>query len=346
MFRRDPLDAVLGDIRSLLGANLTPLYPLLREVYARGGVLGVRHEGQTLLVGLKQIRSDEVFELASVTKPFTAALAGALVQAGRLEWTAPVARLGGPLRRLPASLTALTLATHTAGVPAHPFRTGLTALTHWHDPYAAMSEQAVLNSVKRWASANSVTKAGQPSRFLYSNLGAGALALALASAAGQPPSINGYGAALAQYVTQPLELPSITLTPPERHSTAYSLLGSTQATRFGPLAGAGGLYGTAADLLTLWSSPPQRRSGNPLADDGAAPWPARTDPQRRAGLVSDRWGHLARRCGTGDTHSTGVFSAQRHGDHGAGTRWIGLGQTGCGHGTVTAAAGEHQPLME
>ncbi|WP_019011995.1 serine hydrolase domain-containing protein [Deinococcus aquatilis] len=251
MFRRDPLDAVLSDIRSLLRANLTPLYPLLREVYARGGVLGVRHEGQTLLVGLKQIRSDEIFELASVTKPFTAALAGALVQAGRLEWTAPVARLGGPLRRLPASLTALTLATHTAGVPAHPFRTGLTALTHWHDPYAAMSEQAVLNSVKRWASANSVTKAGQPSRFLYSNLGAGALALALASAAGQPPSINGYGAALAQYVTQPLELPSITLMPPERHSTAYSLLGSTQATRFGPLAGAGGLYGTAQDLLNF-----------------------------------------------------------------------------------------------
>ncbi|UQN05134.1 serine hydrolase [Deinococcus sp. QL22] len=251
MFRRDPLDTVLGDVHSLLRTKLTPLYPLLREVYGRGGVLGVWHNGQTVLVGFEQVASTELFELASVTKPFTAALAGALVQAGQLKWTTPLAQLGKPLRRLPASVTALALATHTAGLPAHPLRAGLTALTRWHDPYGAMTEQAVLGSVKRWTRASSASTATPSPRFVYSNLGVGALGLALAYAAGKPMTVEGYGAALSHHVTQPLALPSITLTPAERHRTAYSLLGSTQATQFGPLAGAGGLYGTAADLLAF-----------------------------------------------------------------------------------------------
>ncbi|ANE44311.1 serine hydrolase domain-containing protein [Deinococcus puniceus] len=251
MFRRDPLDAVLGDLHSLLSLRLTPLYPLIRDVYGRGGVLGVWHNGRSVLVGIKQISSTELFELASVTKPFTAALAGALVQAGHLEWTTPLAQLGGPLRRLPASVTTLALATHTAGLPAHPLRAGLTAVTRWHDPYGAMNEQAVLASVRRWARASSVSRGTPLPRFLYSNLGVGALGLALAYAAGKPLTAEGYGAALAHHVTQPLDLPSIALTPTQRHRTAYSLLGSTQATQFGPLAGAGGLYGTAADLLSF-----------------------------------------------------------------------------------------------
>lgn len=251
MFRRDPLDAVLNDVYGLLQINLKPLYPLLKEVYRLGGVLGVSRGEQTVLVSMKQVSVTGVFELASVTKPFTAALAGALVQTGRLEWTEPLAQLGGPLRRLPASVTPLTLATHTAGLPAHPFRTGLTAVTHWHDPYGAMSEQMVLNSVKRWSRANAIARTGQPPRFLYSNLGVGALAIFLAYAAGQPLSTSGYGAALAEYVTRPLELPGITLTPPKGYTTAHSMLGSALATQFGPLAGAGGLYGTAAELLTF-----------------------------------------------------------------------------------------------
>ncbi|MFB9993474.1 serine hydrolase domain-containing protein [Deinococcus oregonensis] len=249
MFRRDPLDAVLDDIRGLLSVQLRPLYPLIREVYGRGGVLGVWHSERAVVTGIKQIPSTEMFELASVTKPFTAALAGALVQAGQLNWTTPLAHLGGPLRRLPPSVTSLTLATHTAGLPAHPLRTGLTTLTRWHDPYGAMNETGVLNSAKRWARASVASRTNPSPRFVYSNLGVGTLALALAYAAGHPPSVSGYGAALAHHVTQPLELPSITLTPADRHRTAYSLLGSTQATQFGPLAGAGGLYGTAADLL-------------------------------------------------------------------------------------------------
>lgn len=251
MFRRDPLDSVLGDIHSLLEIKLKPLYPLVREVYGRGGVLGVWQNGQAVSVGLKQIPSTELFELASVTKPFTAALADALVRAGQLNWTTPLAQLGGPLRRFPTAVTARALATHTAGLPAHPLRAGLTALTRWHDPYGAMDERGVLNSATRWALASSARSFSAAPRFLYSNLGVGALALALAYAAGEPLTIEGYGAALARYVTQPLELPSITLTPAEQHRTAYSLLGSTQATQFGPLAGAGGLYGTAADLLSF-----------------------------------------------------------------------------------------------
>lgn len=244
MFRRDPLHTVLADVESLLGTQLTGLDSEFREVFRRGGVVGVWRGREHVLGSLKHVPSGGLFELASVTKPFTAALASALVQANQLEWTMPLAQLGGPLRRLPASVTALALATHTAGLPAHPARAALTALMRWHDPYGGMDATAVLSSVRRWA------RPSLAPRFVYSNLGVGALALALAHAAGQPLSASGYRSALAERVTEPLHLPSVTLTP-QQTVTPYSTMGSTQPTRFGPLAGAGGLYGTATDLLSF-----------------------------------------------------------------------------------------------
>lgn len=118
-------------------------------------------------------------ELASVTKPFVAALLWHLTAEGRLDPLAPLAGLGGEFSAFPHWVTPYMLATHTAGIPAHPLRAGLTALLDPYAPYGLSSAQA-LASARRWAALRS------PGRLEYSNLGFGVLALALAQAGGVP----------------------------------------------------------------------------------------------------------------------------------------------------------------
>lgn len=257
MFRRDPLRAALSDLEAVLGRDLRPVLPLLRLALRRGGVLGVARGGRVALLGLGGVLRDGVFELASVTKPFTAALARALVRAGRLDWDAPLARLGGPLRGFPPFVTARALATHTAGLPPHPARVVVTALTRFQDPYGGLSAGAALASARRWANPR---RAGH---FSYSNLGTGVLALALAHAAEGEASAAGYGRALARWVTGPLALESVTLTPdPARLVAPTSTLLGAGVTGFGPLVGAGGLFGTAADLLAFGAAHLDARTGD------------------------------------------------------------------------------------
>ncbi|PTA67111.1 serine hydrolase domain-containing protein [Deinococcus arcticus] len=267
---RDPARAALRAYSDLLGTDLTGLRPLLRQATARGGVVGVALGDRREVRAFGPVHPGQVFELASVSKPFTATLAAALHGAGHLDWDWPLARLGGPLRGLPPYITPRALGTHTAGLPLHPARVMLTTLTRFHDPYGGMDPAAVVASARRWARPGG--------RFVYSNLGAGLLALAAAHAAGEAFSAPGYGRALERWVTGPLEL-------------GVGLEGPGQVTApptgFGPLAGAGGLFGSADDLLTfggaLWAglSPTAwteltRPPGLPPALSGVAPgWFAR-----------------------------------------------------------------------
>ncbi|ACO45268.1 serine hydrolase domain-containing protein [Deinococcus deserti] len=255
MFRRDPHTAALAQASEVLGQDVRHLRALVRLAFARGGVLAVAKAGQRVAVPLGGVPADGLFELASVTKPFTAALADALARQGCLDWATPLRRLGGPFRGLPRALTPLALATHTAGLPAHPARAAMTTLTRFHDPYGGMSPRHALASAARWASA------GQAGRFQYSNLGAGVLALACAVSAGEDLSADGYGQALRTWVTGPLELADVSLTPGQNVVTPRGVLGSSAVTGFGPLTGAGGLYGSAADLLTFGEAHLTGRAG-------------------------------------------------------------------------------------
>ncbi|MFC5849063.1 serine hydrolase domain-containing protein [Deinococcus petrolearius] len=280
MFRRDPLRARLAEAAELLdldppGRGVLPA--VVRAALPRGGVVGVSRAGTRLLISVGGVPPAGVFELASVTKPFTAALASALVARGALTWDTPLRRLGGPLRGLPTHFTARRLATHTAGVPGHPARAALTALTHFHDPYGRMTGAQALASARRWS------RDPRPPTFLYSNLGMGVLALALAHAAGEELSAAGYGAALARLVSGPLGLTRTGLRPPPGALVApRGLLGGSEATGFGPLAGAGGLFAPAGDLLSFgeahlsgaagghWQAAEHPR-GLPLPRAGVAP---------------------------------------------------------------------------
>lgn len=242
MFRRDPLTQALQQASELLEIPSAPLLPLARPLLRRGGVLGVAGQ-EPLVLGLGAEPGGR-FELASVTKPFTAALADALVRSGQLAWNTPLHTLGGPLRRLPRWFTPLRLATHTAGLPPHPARAAITSLTQFHDPYGTLSPTDALASARRWAAEQ------RPPRFLYSNLGVGVLGLALAYTAGEDLSARGYDRALHRWVTEPLGLGSVSLQG-EGVVRPAGWLGSGEVTQFGALAAAGGLFGTADDLLSF-----------------------------------------------------------------------------------------------
>lgn len=137
------------------------------------------------------------FELASVTKTFTALLLAKL----SVQRCITLEDLLG--RYLPAAAGAPTrlvdLATHSAGYPRLPraiYRYGLS-----RDPYARLTDRQVDREVKRIS--QRLRAPGH--RVSYSNLGFGVLSRALAAAGGRP-----FGDLLKAEVLQPLGL-TITL---------------------------------------------------------------------------------------------------------------------------------------
>ncbi|GAA3996490.1 serine hydrolase domain-containing protein [Deinococcus rubellus] len=213
----------------------------LRRVLRPGGVVAISQGRARLVLGLHQ-QPGQSFEIASVTKPFTAALAFALAEQGRLDLDAPLSRQLASFRGYPPHLTARALLTHTAGLPLQPLRGSLGTLRDFHDPYGRLSAAAVLASGRRWSWLGR-ERAG---RLAYSNLGYGLLALALAEAAG-----GAYPAALQAWVLKPLALRHTGFSPLTPLATPHGLLGGGRVSGFGGLLGAGGLYSTGHDLLSF-----------------------------------------------------------------------------------------------
>jgi len=211
----------------------------LRRLLRPGGVVAVSQGGVRLALGLQQ-HSQRSFEIASVTKPFTAALASELAGQNRLDLDIPLVRQLTRFRGYPPHITARALLTHTAGLPLHPLRGSLGTLRDFHDPYGRLSADAVLASGRRW----SWLGRQQAGRLAYSNFGYGLLALALAEAAGQA-----YPAALQAGVLEPLHLHHTGFAPLTPLAAPHGLLGNRRVSGFGGLIGAGGLYSTADDLL-------------------------------------------------------------------------------------------------
>ncbi|WP_418514519.1 serine hydrolase domain-containing protein [Deinococcus sp. RM] len=260
---RDPWRETLRDLGGVLDRDLSAYRAPLRAALAQGGVVGAARGDARVVRGVGGTPPDGMFELASVSKPFTAALAGVLADRGALDWHAPLAALGGPLRGVPRYVTAWTLATHTAGVPLHPARVGVTTFTHFHDPYGPMSPGAVVQSVRRWARPGA--------RFQYSNLGVGLLGLAAARAAGEAFSADGYARALRREVTGPLGLNVTARAPADVVRPGVGLLTGGQVTGFGPLVGAGGLFGAADDLLNFGAAQLTGRLGGAWRDARRVP---------------------------------------------------------------------------
>jgi CubicO group peptidase (beta-lactamase class C family) len=189
------------------------------------------------------IDPDARFEYGSVTKTFVGLLLADAVQRRELALDDAVEdALGGPrLRdRDGAPLTWLDLATHRSGLPRLPSNLQPPDPA---DPYAGYGAAQLDDFLRSWQ-----PEVARGSRWLYSNLGFGLLGHALARRAGQPLPVL-----LRERVLAPLGLHGMALALDDADSPAPLPGHDAQRRpvprwRFGVLAGAGALTGSARDL--------------------------------------------------------------------------------------------------
>jgi D-alanyl-D-alanine-carboxypeptidase/D-alanyl-D-alanine-endopeptidase len=224
-----------------------------------GGALGIVRDGRFSLVrhGMADLEASQrvgarsTFQIASLTKVFTAFLLADAVRRGEVSLDDPLDRhLPGPALSFEGrSVTLADLATHTSGLPLRP---ASRAARSQDDPYAGYSE-ADLN-----ADLGAVRLTRPPgTQFEYSNFDYGLLGAALSHRLDRS-----YSDLLEARILDPLDMDETRLVPTQamrrRMVQGYDAqFAPMRAWEFGALAPAGGLYSTLGDLrkfIDLWAS--------------------------------------------------------------------------------------------
>lgn len=240
------------DVARLLAARI--------DVQRRGtgGALGIVRDGRFSLVRhgltgletLQRVGLTSAFQIASLTKIFTAFLLAGAVRRGDLAMDDPLDRhLPGPALSFEGrAVTLVDLATHTSGLPLRP---ASRAARSQEDPYAGYGEvdlSADLEAVR-------LTRA-PGAQFEYSNFAYALLGAALCHRLGRT-----YFELLETRILHPLDMDETRLAPSpamrRRMVQGYDAQFAPMRTwDFGALAPAGGLYSTLGDLrkfLRLWT---------------------------------------------------------------------------------------------
>lgn len=233
-------DAALGDV---VNDHVGPLAGGLR---AGGVVVGVLRDAEQETVALGDAPADALFEIGSVTKPFTGILLAELVRTGECA-------LGDPVRRyLPEKvsvprdgdreITLGDLATHSAGLPRSP---DFAPRDHT-DPYASFTVERLYEALGR-----TTLVAPIGARRAYSNYGFGLLGHALERAGGRS-----YGELLTERICAPLGLRETVVDPPPelRARRAHGHARSGERTPHwtpGAILGAGGIESTIGDMVAF-----------------------------------------------------------------------------------------------
>ena len=208
-----------------------------------------------------------IYEIASVSKTFTAALLSQMVEAGDVALTDRVVDLLPPGTQMPANggetITLEDLATHYSGLPTmNPLP--MCALFQPENGLAGFAAEDIYDYL-----AGFTLPRAPGAEFEYSNMGIGLLGHALAVSQGQS-----YEALLKQRVLDPLGMSdtAITLTPAQDARRAPGHGGFVERPRFvmDELAPAGGLASTLDDLLTYLEHNMGLIEGGPLNEALAA----------------------------------------------------------------------------
>lgn len=210
--------------------------------------------------------ADWMFEIASITKVFTALLLCVLEDEGKIDPKAPVRAMSDDLKDVPEWITPERLTSHTSGLPNYfaplwkaYFRRDAA------DPYAQFSRSDLL----AWFHERSFHANPSQLRHAYSNLGVGLLGEAMAMREGQP-----FAELLAEKVTGPMGLQDTTqhLNESQKNRFAQPKTPSGKpvpAWRFQSLAGAGCLRSSARDLACFAKVVLRALSGPQTAVDRA-----------------------------------------------------------------------------
>lgn len=141
---------------------------------------------------------DWIFEIASITKVFTAILLCRLIEEGKIDPKAPVREMSDVLMDVPDWITSERLTAHTSGLPNYymPIWKAVFRKTP-NGPYADFARGDLL----QWFRQRGHRSAPNVHRHHYSNLGVGLLGEAMAIMAGKP-----FSDLLADKVKGPLGL--------------------------------------------------------------------------------------------------------------------------------------------
>ncbi len=195
----------------------------------------------------RKVDGATVFEIASLTKVFTALVLADMVTRKQVALDAPVSTCLPAGMKLPThggnQITFLDLATHTSGLPLRP--PNLSSQT-------ALNKYAGYTTEQLYRGLTAFELPRDPgSAFEYSNWGFGLLGHALAHCAGKS-----YAMLLAERVTGPLGMRSTMFVPNSavRSELAAAYDGKLQPVpneSTGALDAAGGLYSTVDDMLAF-----------------------------------------------------------------------------------------------
>ncbi|WP_051297490.1 serine hydrolase domain-containing protein [Brevibacterium album] len=279
----------------------------------------------TVRTGGRGADAHTAFEIASLTKTFTAALFADAVERGEVEPETTLGELVPEVTGEAAEVPLVSLATHTSGLPRlgfagplHMVRT-FAAPYYAGNPYAGIDEGDLVTMLNR----ASVTP-GQG--FEYSNLGFDALGLAVARAAGAP-----YRELLETRILAPLGMHETVLLEtagdvPAHAAAGYTATGDRSAYWWsGAASPSGALMSTVHDL-TLYAR---------ALLDGSAPGASAMEPQAArpgGGEVGYAW-HIEPAGAEGDSEEVGRGSDRQtvtwhNGMNGGFASVLGLGADG------------------
>nr|WP_294793361.1 serine hydrolase domain-containing protein [uncultured Mucilaginibacter sp.] len=212
----------------------------------KNGVLNIYNYGETTKGNNKLPTGNTLFELASITKTFTATLLAWYINEGKIKLTDPI------IKYLPDSVAAnpqlknvalLTLSNHTSGLPRLPENYNNQKPFDKENPYKNYNKQLLFSYLKTCRLNNEPGKT-----YVYSNLAAGLLGVILERVTGKT-----YERMVQEVITTPLlmkgtaqHLPRILA---DRFAAVYDDGGNlTPPWDLDALAGASALRSTVNDM--------------------------------------------------------------------------------------------------
>ncbi len=227
-----------------------------------GVAVGAFAGAQTLVHATRPVSCDSLFQIGSVTKVFTALLLADAVARSEVTLDTPLAAVlpETPTSKSGVPVTLGHLATHTSGLPRLPPGLLRRSLRSRADPYRDVTTEYLLAAL-----AATRLRSEPGARIRYSNFGAALLGQALSRHTGQP-----YSDLVPQRITGPLGMPDTAVElradQEDRKAVGHSRRGrAVPDWHLGAMPGAGALYSTVPDLLTLLRAH-LRPDGTPLAE--------------------------------------------------------------------------------
>ena len=188
---------------------------------------------------------NQIFEIGSVTKVFTAILLCVLIEEGEVDPHAPLSEMSDVLSDVPAWITPERLISHTSGLPNLYIPIWKALFQQQPEgPYASFSRTDLLAWLAQWHGKDCKTNL----KHRYSNLGFGLLGEAMAI-----QQSKSFAALLAEKVIDPLGLKDTYGSPDDDQQIRFMQPRSTSGVpvmpwAFDAWAGAGFLRSTAQDM--------------------------------------------------------------------------------------------------